>query len=375
MTPHKNAAAEVLFTRSGRLGHITLNRPQAINALTHGMVVEIQRVLDEWRDDAGVQTVLLTGAGERGLCAGGDIVSLYRDAVRGDDRAAAQFWADEYRLNASIARYPKPYVAIMDGLVLGGGIGLSAHGSHRVVTERSTLGMPETGIGFVPDVGGTWLLSHAPGELGTFLALTAGTVHAEDAIAIGLADHLVPRERLVELVASLESADATAAIAAVASTPGPGTLAGQRGWIDVAFAGNEAGEILHRLGKQPAAVTGNAASGAAAGAAASAAERIASKSPTALAVTLESLRRARQLDSLEAALDQENRVSLRAFAAHDFAEGVRAQVIDKDRAPHWDPIDIPARTDAAVTAFFEPLGERELGLADARRARRAHGEE
>ncbi|TAM66133.1 MAG: enoyl-CoA hydratase/isomerase family protein [Microbacteriaceae bacterium] len=356
MTPREPHGQDVRLARRGRLGHITLNRPQAINALTHGMVVDIQRALDDWRDDDGVQTVLLTGAGERGLCAGGDIVSLYRDAVRGDDRDAARFWADEYRLNASIARYPKPYIAIMDGLVLGGGIGLSAHGSHRIVTEHSTLGMPETGIGFVPDVGGTWLLSHAPGELGTFLALSAGTVHADDAIALGLADALVERERLPELITRLESIDATAAIAAVASSPAPGALAGERGWIDAAFAGDRMDGILRRLRSSP----DNSATDAA--------ERISAKSPTALAVTLEALRRARRLQSLEAALDQEYRVSLRAFAAHDFAEGVRAQVIDKDHAPRWDPTLMPAGADAAVTAYFEPLGERELGLAHEQRA-------
>ncbi|HEY5222707.1 MAG TPA: enoyl-CoA hydratase/isomerase family protein [Microbacteriaceae bacterium] len=367
--PDETPAQDVWFTRKGRLGIIVLNRPQAINALTHGMIVDIQRVLDEWRDDSHVRAVLLTGAGDRGLCAGGDIVSLYRDAVRGDDRNAARFWADEYRLNASIARYPKPYIAIMDGLVLGGGIGLSAHGSHRIVTEHSTLGMPEAGIGFVPDVGGTWLLSRAPGELGTFLALRAGTVHADDAIALGLADSLVEQERVPELVDALQTTDATAAIAAVASTPGPGALTGERGWIDAAFAGDSVGGILQRLRSSPAGSVTDAT------AAADAADRIASKSPTALAVTLEALRRARRLESLEAALDQEYRVSLRAFAAHDFAEGVRAQVIDKDRAPRWDPTVIPAGTDATVTAFFESLGERELGLEDAQRAREAHGEE
>src|SRR3954470_4177803 len=164
---------EVLIRRQGRLGHIVLNRPKAINALTHNVVREILAVLAGWEHDDGVATVLVTGAGERGLCAGGDVVAIYRDALAGGSETAA-FWADEYTLNARIARYPKPYVAFMDGLVLGGGVGVSAHGSARIVTERTKVGMPETGIGFVPDIGGTWLLSRAPGELGTHLALTAG---------------------------------------------------------------------------------------------------------------------------------------------------------------------------------------------------------
>ena len=231
------AEPEVLFSRVGMLGHITLNRPRAINALTHGMVRAIHRTLRDWARDDAVRTVVLTGAGDRGLCAGGDIVSLYRDATSGDGDASAAFWRDEYRLNAAIARYPKPFVAIMDGVVLGGGIGLSAHGSHRIVTERSTLGMPETTIGFVPDVGGTWLLSHAPGELGTYLALTAGSVRAGDAIAIGLADAYVPAERIPALLRALQGTAASAAIAAVAEPSPESDLLARRAWIDARILG------------------------------------------------------------------------------------------------------------------------------------------
>ena len=194
---------EVLFERRGQLGHVILNRPRAINALTHGMITAITAQLLAWRDEPSVATVLITGNGERGLCAGGDIVGLYRAATEGDPDSAARFWADEYRMNALIAEYPKPYVAIMDGIVLGGGIGIGAHGSHRIVTERSSLGLPEVGIGFVPDVGSTWLLSRAPGELGTHVALTAGSVGARTPILLGLADALVPSDRLDELVAAL----------------------------------------------------------------------------------------------------------------------------------------------------------------------------
>ncbi|TDW31291.1 enoyl-CoA hydratase/isomerase family protein [Cryobacterium psychrophilum] len=352
MSEHVTPESEVLCTRDGRVGHLSLNRPRAINALTHTMVNLLQSALDEWADDDSVQTILLTGSGERGLCAGGDIVSLYQDALSGDGREAARFWADEYRLNAAINSYPKPYVALMDGVVLGGGVGVSAHASHRIVTERSKIGMPETAIGFVPDVGGTWLLSHTPGELGTYLALTAGMVGAGDAIALGLADTFVPSSRIPELIALLATTTADEAIAAVCALAPEAPLLAERDWIDAAFAGDSMAQILDRLKNSPL------------GAARDTFERIASKSPTALAATLDSLRRVVHLDSLEAALRQEYRVTLRAFLTPDFAEGVRAQVIDKDRTPHWIPATLDEVDPAAVTAFFEPLDDAELDLPD-----------
>ena len=342
---------EILLERRGQLGLITLNRPRAINALTHTMVTMIDDALSMWESDDAVTTIAITGAGERGLCAGGDIVSLYEAAKAGDTAAAADFWFDEYHLNARIGRYPKPIVAIQDGIVLGGGIGISAHASHRVVTERSRLGLPEVGIGFVPDVGATWLLSRAPGELGTYVALTAGNLGAADAIAVGLSGSLVPSERLPRLLTALETTDAAEAIALLAQTPEEAPLASARAWIDAAFSAPTVAEIVERL---RAAGTADADK---------AADAIEAKSPTALAVTLESLRRAAELDSLEAALDQEFRVSLRAHGSADFVEGVRAQVIDKDRNPTWAPA---ASVDQAlVDSFFHPLDGRELGLAAA----------
>lgn len=340
---------EVLLERRGQLGLITLNRPRAINALTHNMVALIDGALTSWESDAAITTVAITGAGERGLCAGGDIVSLYEAAKAGDTASAADFWFDEYHLNARIGRYSKPIVAIQDGIVLGGGIGISAHASHRVVTERSRLGLPEVGIGFVPDVGATWLLSRAPGELGTFVALTAGNLGAADAIAVGLSDSFVPSERLPRLLAALETTDAAEAIALLAQTPAPAPLETARAWIDAAFSAPTVADIIELL---RAAGIGDADK---------AADAIEAKSPTALAVTLASLRRAAELDSLEAALDQEYRVSLRAHASADFAEGVRAQVIDKDRNPSW--ASAASIDQALIDSFFYPLEGRELGLA------------
>ncbi|MET9960440.1 enoyl-CoA hydratase/isomerase family protein [Streptomyces sp. NPDC006326] len=340
----------VLFTVEGCTGVITLNRPRALNALTHPMVLRIEEALAAWEHDPAVAQVLIRGAGERGLCAGGDIRAIHDDAKAGT-AASAGFWRDEYRLNARIARYAKPYVALMDGIVMGGGVGLSAHGSVRVVTERSRVAMPETGIGFVPDVGGTYLLGRAPGRLGTHLALTGTAVGAADALLCGLADHFVPAERLPELTAALASAPAAELLPRHATAPAPGELAGRRSWIDRCYAADTVEEIVERLlGEDDPAAKETA-------------ETILAKSPTALKVTLAAVRRARALGPLEQVLAQEYRVSCHALRSPDLVEGIRAQVIDKDRAPRWSPPGLDGVGDEQVARFFAPLGPgRELGL-------------
>lgn len=345
------AGEPVLFRTTGRAAHIVLNRPRAINALNHEMVRRIDEALRRWERDADVETVVVTGAGERGLCAGGDIRAVHDDARDGDGAASAAFWRDEYRLNALIARYGKPYVAVMDGIVMGGGVGLSAHGSVRVVTERSRVAMPETGIGFVPDVGGTYLLGRAPGELGTHLALTGAVIGAGDALHCGLADHFVPSGALPLLLDDFAGMPAREAVSRHARPAPEGELAGRREWIDSCYAAGTVEEIVERLlaHGDPAAKE--------------AAETLLAKSPTALKVTLAALRRARRLGSLERVLDQEYRVSCAALGTADLVEGIRAQVVDKDRDPRWSPATLSEVNDADVERFFAPLGEHELGLA------------
>lgn len=329
---------DVLIGVRDGLARITLNRPRALNALTHDMVRTIDAALTEWESDDTVRTVVITGAGERGLCAGGDIRSIYEDASAGG-AASLRFWADEYKLNAHIARYAKPYVALMDGVVMGGGVGVSSHGSVRVVTERSRVAMLEVGIGLAPDVGGTYLLSRAPGQLGTHMALTAAQLTAGDAIHCGLADHYVPAARLPRLLELLAQQDAGDAVRAVAELPADRPLSRQADWIDSCYAADTVEEILERL-----RASGEQGSGTA--------KEIESKSPTAVKVTLRALRSAADLPDLEAVLAQEYRVSAACLRGHDLIEGIRAQIIDKDRDPRWSPSTLAEVSDDMVAAHF-----------------------
>lgn len=347
--------SEVLSRVEGGVGHLTLNRPGALNALNLDMVRRITRALDAWADDDAVGVILLDGAGERGFCAGGDIRALYDAAKARDWSGPEAFFREEYRLNARIARYPKPVVAVMDGITMGGGIGLGGHASHRVVTDRSVLAMPETRIGFYPDVGGTHLLGTAPGELGTHIALTSGRLDGAGAIVCGLADRLIPAARLAELperLADRGAAAVTAVLDDLAVAPPVSGLAADRAWIDRCYAGDDAGAILAALTAAPEAAAHKAAAD------------IAANSPSAVKITLRALRVARTLGGLEACLNQEFRLSLSIMRDADFVEGVRAAVVDKDRQPRWSPPDLAGVDDAAVARHFGPLtGIADLGLA------------
>lgn len=312
---------DVVVERIGKAGIITLNRPKALNALNYSMCLAVKEALEDFRDDEAVELVVLKGAGERALCAGGDIAELYHDAKSGG-RAGAAFWRDEYQLNHDIATYPKPYVAIMHGIVLGGGIGLSAHGSHRVVTDSTRVGMPETGIGFNPDVGGSYLLSHAAHNLGLHLGLTGIHVGAAEAIAAGLADIYVPESHLELLVEAL-SEEGIAAWDRFGEPAGE-AFGGEIAEIEQAYAAPTVEGILHNLDNSTAAF------------AADAAKRIRRNSPVAVKVTFEYIRNAKDL-SLKQALEEEYIVSNNMHGYPDFVEGVRAQIIDKDRDPSWTP--------------------------------------
>ncbi|OMC35101.1 3-hydroxyisobutyryl-CoA hydrolase [Mycobacterium sp. GA-1841] len=345
---------DVLVSVRNGVGILTLNRPKAINSLTEGMVAGISEALHAWEHDDSVHTVLLTGAGERGLCAGGDVVALYHSAKAGGGDAR-RFWYDEYLLNAYIGSYPKPYVALMDGIVMGGGVGVAAHGSVRVATDTTKMAMPEVGIGFIPDVGGTYLLSRAPGALGLHAALTGAPFTGADAIAMGFADHYVPHDQLAAFTEALIDGGVQKALAAYASEPPASPLLQQRDWIDECYAGETVADIVAALRAHdaaPAADTGSTAAG-------EAATLIATRSPVSLAVTLEAVRRAAKLDTLEDVLRQEYRTSCASLKSHDFVEGIRAQLVDKDRNPQWSPSSIEAVTVADVEAYFVPA-DREL---------------
>ncbi|RKT11584.1 enoyl-CoA hydratase [Streptomyces sp. 1114.5] len=359
--------AEVQAFLDGSVGRIVLNRPRALNSLTHGMITALRATLDAWSTDDRVRVVVLTGAGERGLCAGADIRAMHDDAKAGGAGTRA-FFRDEYLLNALIARYPKPYVAVMDGITMGGGVGLSAHGAVRIVTERSTVAMPETRIGLVPDVGGSRLLAHTPGELGLHLGLTSASMGPGDALLCGFADHYVPSARIPELLDALTRAAATdllptaatpvtavdavdAVVAAHAEPAPPAALAGQRAWIDACYAADTVEEIVEHLLNSGVPEAKEAA------------ELVLGNSPTAVKATLAALRRARTLPSLEAVLDQEYRISCAALDGHDLVEGIRAQVIDKDRNPRWEPATLAEVTEADVARFLAPREGDELGLA------------
>ncbi len=342
--------SDIWLETAGSLGRIRLNRPRAINALTHEMIQGISVALHEFAANHEIGAVLVTGEGERGLCAGGDIRALYEHGRDGSG-FGARFFRDEYRLNAHIAHYPKPYISIMDGITMGGGVGISAHGSLRIVTARTRVAMPETGIGFFPDVGGTWLLSRGPGEIGTYLGLTGEPVSGPDAIYAGLADYFVHGETLPALITSLSHLPPHAGIEAVrsvvsgfcsATTP---DLAAHRTDIDQAFAHDDVESIIAALAAQDT------------GFARKTLEILLKKSPTSLKLTLRLLRAAAPSTSLQQCLQREYEASQQVLASDEFYEGVRAAIIDKDRNPKWHPAGLAGITTALIDAYFQHKAE------------------
>ena len=351
---------DLIVRREGSAGIIRLNRPKAINAMTLEMSMGIDAALDRFEADPAVAVVVLEGAGERGLCAGGDIRGLYESSkVNGD--LGKVFWRQEYIMNARIAAFGKPYIAYMDGLVMGGGVGLSAHGRHRIVTEKTRLAMPEVGLGFFPDVGGTWLLSRAPGELGAYFGLTGQTMNGPDAIHARFADAVVPTERwpalrevLTKVRPGAVSLEIDQLIAGFATGETAGPVAAQQAKIDAWFAHDRMHDIFVALeadGSELALAT---------------LKTLKEKSPRGMVVTLKLLRLARKATSLQECLVSEYRAALEVFRSDDFREGVRAAIIDKDRNPSWSPPNVDQVTPEMLERYLAEIGADELTFPQTR---------
>jgi enoyl-CoA hydratase/carnithine racemase len=338
---------EILFEQRGPIGFVTLNRPKVLNALTYNMVKQLHPQLEQWAEDDTITAVVIQAAGEKAFCAGGDIRVLHDQGKAGSPEVI-NFYRDEYRLNRYIKRYPKPYVALMSGINMGGGVGVSVNGSHRVASERLTFAMPETGIGLFPDVGGTYFLPRCPGEVGMYLGLTGARLKVADAVYAGIADAFVPADRHEALLTRLVEGEAVdAAIAAEKQAPDEAPLSEFQGLIDAAFSADSVDAILQRLdadGSEWAIKT---------------ADTIRSKSPLSTRVAYGQIRAGSELD-FEDCMSLEFRLTNRFMAAPDFYEGVRAVVIDKDQAPKWQPASLDAVTDEQVAGYFASLGENEL---------------
>ena len=328
----------VVTSRDGRIGRILLNRPRALNALDLPMIRACAAILETWREDPHVDAVVIEGAGDRAFCAGGDIRALRDGQISGDRASVDQFFSEEYALNVTIATYPKPYIALIDGICMGGGIGMSVHAPYRVATEHAGFAMPETAIGFFPDIGATFLLPRLPGELGTYLGLTGLRINGGDSVHAGLATHFTSRARLPDLSAAL-ARDGVAALA-VYNEPLPAfSLTDQRAAIDHCFAAASVGDIVSRLEAAKAEW------------AEAALKSLRSVSPSALHWTLKALRDGRDL-TLKQALDAEFALTRTTMAHPDFAEGVRAMIVDKDRKPAWRPAKIEDVEPATIAALF-----------------------
>ena len=338
----------ILFEQRGAAGIVTLNRPKALNALTHGMVLAMKAKLDEWAGDPTVGVVIVRGAGERAFCAGGDIRAL-AESDRAGTPYALDFWRDEYILNATIKHYPKPYVALIHGIVMGGGVGVSVHGCYRVADETAVFAMPETGIGFFPDVGGSYFLSRCPGETGMFLALTGVRLKVVDTRYVGVSTHIVPQAQWSGLVDHLASGDVPEHALATFEAEFAAPLAEYRATIDRLFAADSVETILAGLDAESdewARAT---------------AAVIRTKSPTSLKLAFREMREGRR-HAFDDCMRMEYRMASRVLAGSDFYEGVRAVIVDKDNAPKWQPATLADVNNQSIAAYFAPLDDRELKL-------------
>lgn len=326
---------------------VTLNRPDALNALTLSMIRELTQCLDTWATDDAVYCVIVQGAGGRAFCAGGDIRALY-DAKQAGGRLTADFFRQEYRLNRKIFRYPKPYIALINGIAMGGGVGVSVLGRHRVVCEKTMFAMPETGIGLFPDVGGSYFLPRCPGKLGLYLALTGERLRGVDCVYAGIGDYFISSERHDELITALRSDHDVPVVLSRFNEPADDApIAGLQKQIDTYFSGSSVEEIENRLAAQDGEWCRKILTS------------MRSKSPTSQRIAFHQLRQGASLD-LEDCLKMEFRLSQHVMAAHDFFEGVRALIIDKDNAPRWRPNALALVSDNVVEEYFAPLGAEDL---------------
>jgi enoyl-CoA hydratase len=351
---------EILLGREGGIATLVINRPKALNALTLDNYRRFAPALRAWATDPSVHVVVVRGAGERAFCAGGDVRAVYEAGrgIGGDRDLPAVFFREEYELIRRIHRFPKPYIAVIDGITMGGGAGISINGTYRIATERTLFAMPETGIGLFPDVGATRFLNRCPGHVGHYLGLTGTRLNAADALYCGFATHFITSASVDPLVADLARLETGGAmIDAVldqhATDPGAAPLASSQPAIDRCFAGGTVEAILDALAAEAAR------GGAQAEWAAETRAGLLTKSPSSLKLTLRQLSIGRDYD-LEAALVLEYRLSQHVMAAHDFYEGVRAMLIDRDRKPQWRPAILAGVTDSMIDACFAPIGDREL---------------
>lgn len=344
---------EVLIARHGAAGIITLNRPKQLNALTFGMVEAVDAALDSWEHDPAVTRIVIKGAGGKAFCAGGDIRALHDMGKAGNLADPKRFWRTEYTLNNRLKTYPKPIVALIDGIVMGGGVGMSIHGSHRVASEKLMFAMPEVGIGFFPDVGASWFLPRLPDRIGRYLALTGARIGHADALALGLVTDTVASQRMAEIEAALcDDRPVDTILAPFRVEPGPAPLLVHGGIIREGFGPDVLGLIASRLGQL--ALGGSEF-------AASALDTMRTKSPTSMGIALEQMSRGETMSFAEA-MRMEYRIVCRIAEGHDFYEGVRAVIIDRDQNPAWQPASIEALDPAAVAAHFAPLSD-DLQLA------------
>jgi enoyl-CoA hydratase len=342
---------DILFSEQNGLGQILLNRPKALNALTLEMCHALEAQLRTWAKDEAIAAVVVRGAGGRAFCAGGDIRRLSEAAETGDDYAC-HFWHDEYRLNALVSHYAKPYAALIDGIAMGGGVGLSVHGRYRVVSEHALFAMPETGIGFFPDVGGSFFLPRCPGQIGLYLGLTGHRLKAADMLYAGIATHYVPRARLPALDGALATAprEIDSLLARFAEHPGPAHLPGHQTEIDDLFGWPSLEAVLAALAASETEFARHVS------------ETLARKSPTSLALTFREIRAGAALD-IDDCLRMEWRMASHAPGnLPDFHEGVRAVIIEKHNKPNWSPALLADVDPAAIDAFFAPAARGELDI-------------